>query len=117
MQHKIFTLTAVLGLVLTASAFADGQTGSPVTITAQKVTGEVQAPAADVIKPIEVGNTFCPISGDKVGQMGEIVKQEYKGKIYNFCCKMCLKDFNKDPEKYIKALEEKMKAEAQEEKK
>ena len=115
MQHKIFTLTAVFGLILAASAFAAEQGGQAPTITAQEVTGQAQAgyqAVADTGKPVEVNNTFCPLSGEKAGEHGPIVKHEYKGKIYNFCCKMCLKDFDKDPEKYIKAMEEKEKAQA-----
>ena len=58
-------------------------------------------------KAIEVGNKVCPVSGDKIpvpgekGTMGDKpVKVEYRGKIYNLCCKMCVKDFKKHPEKY-----------------
>ena len=40
------------------------------------------------------------------GKMGELVKYEYQGKIYNLCCKMCIKDFKNDPEKYSKIAEE-----------
>jgi len=57
-------------------------------------------------KAVEVGNQICPVSGNKVGEMGEIVKYEYKGKIYNLCCPACIKDFKKDPEKYSKIAEE-----------
>ena len=58
----------------------------------------------------EVGNTICPVTGEKVGQNGEkIVKQEYKGKVYNLCCSMCVKDFAKDPEKYAKIAEDQAK--------
>ncbi|MBF0504740.1 MAG: TRASH domain-containing protein [Candidatus Omnitrophica bacterium] len=32
--------------------------------------------------------------------MGGPVKIMYKGKIYNLCCPMCVKDFEKNPEKY-----------------
>ena len=55
---------------------------------------------------VEVGNKICPVSGEKVpasgekGQMGEAVKIMYKGKIYNLCCPMCIKDFKNNPEKY-----------------
>ena len=62
---------------------------------------------------VEVGNKFCPISGEKVGQMGEPEKITYKGKIYNLCCSMCVKDFNKDPEAAITKIEEEMKKESQ----
>ena len=60
-----------------------------------------------------VGNKICPVSKDKIpvpgekGTMGdEPVKYEYNGKIYNLCCKMCIKDFKKNPEKYSKIAEE-----------
>jgi len=58
---------------------------------------------------VEVGNKICPVSGEKVGEMGEIVKVEHNGKIYNLCCAMCAKDFKEDPEKYVKIVEEEMK--------
>lgn len=53
---------------------------------------------------VEVGNKNCPVSGEEVGKMGEVVKYEHDGKIYNFCCAMCIKDFKKDPDKYIQTL-------------
>ena len=64
--------------------------------------------------PVKVGNKICPISGEKVGEMGDVVEYEYNGKIYNFCCPMCLKDFKKDPEKYVKMVEDMMAQEAAE---
>jgi YHS domain-containing protein len=66
-------------------------------------------------KAAEVGNKICPVSGDKIpapgenSAMGEVVKYEYKGKIYSLCCTMCVKDFKKDPEKYSKIAEEEVK--------
>lgn len=61
-----------------------------------------------LVQAVEVGNTICPVSGNKVndGKMGEAVKYEYNGRIYNLCCKMCVKDFQKDPEKYSKIAED-----------
>lgn len=52
---------------------------------------------------VEFGNTICPISGEEIKE-DEAVKYEYAGVVYNFCCKMCLRDFKKDPEKYIEKL-------------
>ena len=48
----------------------------------------------------------CIISGDKLGEMGDAFVYAYKGREIKFCCKGCLKDFNKDPEKYIKLIDE-----------
>ena len=56
-------------------------------------------------------NKICPVSKEAV-MKDEVIQVEYQGKKINLCCKMCLKDFNKDPEKYIKMMEESMKNEA-----
>ena len=48
----------------------------------------------------------CIISGDKLGEMGEPFVYAYKGREIKFCCKGCLKDFNKDPKKYLKMIDE-----------
>lgn len=65
------------------------------------------------VKAVQVGNKFCPVTGDKIpapgekGTMGdEPVKYEHNGKIYNLCCKMCVRDFKKNPEKYSKIAED-----------
>ncbi|OGX25945.1 MAG: hypothetical protein A3J51_00985 [Omnitrophica WOR_2 bacterium RIFCSPHIGHO2_02_FULL_45_21] len=47
---------------------------------------------------------MCPVSGQEI-KKEEVYQVEYEGKIYNLCCKMCLKDFKKDPQKYIEKLE------------
>lgn len=72
------------------------------------------APAAttQAAAPVEVGNKICPVSGDKIGAMGDTVKREYNGKVYNLCCSMCPKDFDKDPAKYAKIADDEVKAEA-----
>jgi YHS domain-containing protein len=48
----------------------------------------------------------CIISGDKLGEMGDPYVYTYKGREIKFCCKGCLKDFNKEPDKYVKKIEE-----------
>ncbi|MBU0693600.1 MAG: YHS domain-containing protein [Candidatus Omnitrophica bacterium] len=60
---------------------------------------------------VEVGNKICPVSGEDIESMGGGSKYEYEGKIYNFCCPMCVEKFKKDPQKYIKIIEENMKKE------
>ena len=81
--------------------------------------GPEHAPSDEAVlsstKAVAVGNKVCPVSGDKIpapgeeSAMGEPVQYEYNGKIYNLCCKMCVKDFKKDPEKYSKIAEEEVK--------
>jgi YHS domain-containing protein len=59
---------------------------------------------AEKLKPYTLKT--CIISGDKLGEMGDPFVYAYKGREIKFCCKGCLKDFNKEPDKYIKKIEE-----------
>ena len=77
---------------------------APAVVASPESAPSVETPTA----PVEMGNKICPVSGEEVGEMGETFKMEYEGKIYNLCCAMCAKDFKKDPEKYIKKIEEEM---------
>jgi YHS domain-containing protein len=49
--------------------------------------------------------TTCPVSGDKLGEMGKPYVFEYKGHEVKLCCPDCKKDFYKDPDKYMKKVE------------
>lgn len=49
--------------------------------------------------------TTCPVSGDKLGEMGKPFVFEYKGHEVKLCCPDCKKDFDKDPAKYMKKIE------------
>jgi hypothetical protein len=61
--------------------------------------------------------TTCVVSGDELNGMGHSIVYTYKEKdkpdrIVKFCCKDCVTDFNKDPQKYLAILdaaEQKMK--------
>lgn len=48
--------------------------------------------------------TTCPVSGDKLGEMGDAYVFTYKGQEVKLCCKSCKKKFDKDPEKYMKII-------------
>jgi hypothetical protein len=56
--------------------------------------------------------TTCVVSGDKLdGDMGApfdyIYKQDGKpDRLVRFCCKNCVKDFQKDPAKYLKMIDD-----------
>lgn len=47
--------------------------------------------------------TLCPVLG---GNIDKKVYADYQGKRIYFCCSGCDAKFNKDPEKYMKKLEE-----------
>jgi len=47
--------------------------------------------------------TQCPVME---GTVNKNIYADYKGKRIYFCCPPCLREFNKNPEKYMKKLEE-----------
>jgi len=51
----------------------------------------------------KIWNTICPVMGNPVDPKAPVV--EYKGKLIGFCCGGCDDTFKKDPEKYLKNLD------------
>lgn len=97
MIKKIIQISMVSGMVLAAV----------VSVQAQDIASKTNTDSLAV----NVGNTICPISGEKVGQEGmQPATYEYEGKIYNFCCPMCIETFKKDPQACIKKVQEELKA-------
>ena len=47
----------------------------------------------------------CVVSGEKLGDMGKPYTFTHEGREIQLCCKDCLKDFKKDPAKFVKKLE------------
>ncbi len=70
---------------------------------------------ADIASAIEgVPSTYplkkCVVSGEDLGGMGKPVKVTHDGTDVYLCCKSCLKDFSKNPAKFVakvKAAEKK----------
>jgi YHS domain-containing protein len=50
--------------------------------------------------------TTCPVSGDKLGEMGDPYVFVYKDQEVKLCCPNCKKDFEKDPAKYLKKIQD-----------
>ena len=46
----------------------------------------------------------CPVSGEKLGEMGKPYTFVYKDQEVKLCCKGCKKSFDKNPEKYLKLI-------------
>ena len=47
--------------------------------------------------------TTCPVTGDKLTDKS--VYTDYEGRRIYFCCKPCVEKFNKDPQKYLTAMD------------
>ena len=63
--------------------------------------GGATTPMADDAKAKPDLLTTCPVSGEKLGEMGDAYVFTYKGQEVKLCCKSCKKKFDKDPEKYM----------------
>lgn len=46
----------------------------------------------------------CPVSGDKLEDMGKPYVFVYKGQEVKLCCPDCKSDFDKNPDKYMKMI-------------
>lgn len=47
----------------------------------------------------------CPVSDEKLGDMGDPFVFTYEGREIKLCCKNCQKDFKADPAKFVKKIE------------
>jgi hypothetical protein len=58
-----------------------------------------------MVKPYPLD--YCLVSGDKLGgDMGKPIVIVYHGQEMKFCCSDCPPKFKKNPEKYMKMLDE-----------
>lgn len=68
------------------------------------------APAAEAAAPRPYTLDTCIISGDRLGAMGEAVVVIRAGREIKLCCRGCIKDFDKDPGKFLARIEQAEKA-------
>jgi YHS domain-containing protein len=97
-KSYLLALTATLG-VLGATALATHLTAADGT-TPSCCGGTVEPLAADVKATPDLLTT-CPVSGDKLGEMGKPLIFTYQDQEVKLCCKGCKKDFDKDPAQYL----------------
>ena len=64
---------------------------------------------ADEAKPKPYPLAVCIVSGEKLGTMGKPAVIVKDGQEVQFCCKSCIKDFEKEPEKFLKEIAAKSK--------
>ena len=90
----LFTISISLGI------FASCSTQAPVPADDSNDTESNASAKADGY-PLKV----CVVSGEELGGMGEPYVHNHEGVTVKFCCKPCLKKFNKEPEVYLAKLE------------
>jgi hypothetical protein len=57
--------------------------------------------AADTGVPATYPLKKCPVSNEELGGMGKPVKVTFEGTDVYLCCKNCVRDFNKEPAKFV----------------
>ena len=75
-----------------------------VSVFAAPLAGFAADKKAEKAKPYPLKT--CIVTDEKLGEMGDAYVFVHEGREIKLCCKSCLKDFKKDPAKYIKKLEE-----------
>ncbi len=103
-------MTRKIGGVVMAALYITGIAGLSYAMSCGDTKSQdkqVSAVAGDTAstKAVNVGNTICPVTGEKIDEKNKVT-YEYQGKVYNFCCAACPPAFMKDPQKYIKKIEE-----------
>jgi YHS domain-containing protein len=87
------TMNHLSALLLTTSLFL-----------APLATRADEQPAKDAkVKPYTLEK--CPVSDEKLGEMGKPYVFEYKGREIKLCCSSCKKDFDKNPAKFVKKID------------
>ena len=78
--------------------------GLALAVTALVSTARADTSTNAPVKPDLL--TTCPVSGEKLGEMGKPNVFVYQGQEVKLCCSGCKKDFDKDPAKYLKKIRE-----------
>jgi YHS domain-containing protein len=84
------------------AAGASTATESP---AAKMPEGFEKLSASDQIAALK--QKICPVSGEKLGEMGTPIKVSVKGRDVFLCCPSCKEDIEKDPDKYLAKLDAK----------
>lgn len=95
-RSKLRPLIAVLAIAGLWLPMADGCHKHSKVLAAEKAE---QKP-----KPYPLDK--CVVSGEKLGDHGKPHVFTHEGQEIKLCCKDCLKDFKKEPAKYMKKIEE-----------
>jgi hypothetical protein len=92
---------------ITAIALTLPILATPLAVTAADAkTAEPNADAKSGAKPKPYPLDTCAVAGEKLGDMGKPFVFTHEGREIKLCCKSCKKDFDKEPARFIKKLNE-----------
>jgi YHS domain-containing protein len=97
-RKTTFSLGLTVALCVAGFALADDMAGMNMGQSSPPAT----QPTTQPIAAVDLRNTVCPVSNDKVADSNLV--EVYDGKVYHMCCPDCHKDFEKDPAKYAKMV-------------
>lgn len=84
--------------------FIAGIVAAIVFISSQRIACADETNSLSATPPKPDLLTTCPVSGDKLGDMGKPYVFVYQGQEVKLCCPDCKADFNKDPDKFMKLI-------------
>ena len=99
-----------LGCIVAAGVLVMGAYAVSFAMNCGTDMNATAAASASSTQAVNAGNTVCPVTGETIDKASKAT-YTYEGKIYNLCCAMCIDDFKKDPQKYIKKVKEELQAE------
>jgi YHS domain-containing protein len=94
----IFLAAGALGILALANKLTAADSAMP-SCCMGGMTTPTAADAGTNVTPDKL--TTCPVSGDKLDEMGAPFVFTYQGQEVKLCCKSCKPKFDKDPAKYL----------------
>ena len=107
MKYVLYFLAITAALILIFAGCGDSEPDYQPDVTignASPDSGRTAEKPANAGESDEIpSQALCPVMG---GKINKAIFTDYNGKRVYFCCPPCVKAFESDPEKYMKALEE-----------
>lgn len=98
-------VAVVAVLVLSGCNGHDGdEHAAPMDTSTRAVPAETATPEA-APKTAEVAQKLCPVMGTPIDKD---IYVDHNGRRVYLCCQMCVDQFKKEPEKYLKKLDEQL---------
>lgn len=82
-----------------------GGTASAAKLGPEELANIKELPPAD--QELAIKQVFCPVQGDKLGEMGKPFKVTVAGRTVFLCCEGCEEKIKADPKKYFAKLDAK----------
>jgi YHS domain-containing protein len=98
-KTNILTVLAAAVLLGTSPNLVRADEGEKHDKSAKKETADAKSAKS---YPLDT----CVVSGEKLEHDGKPYVFKHKGQEVKLCCKDCLKDFKKDPDKYVKKIKD-----------